>query len=128
MTGVPKRRPASAAAWILLPVLLFVFSGCTPRQMAVREMTGILQSGAARLEQDDDLELIEAALPANIKLLESLLAESPGDPQIHVLLARLYGSYAFAFAERDLEAAELLPGQAPVPVRAESLKDRVRGY
>jgi len=113
---------------LFLALVLPVFVSCSPRQMAVREMTGILENSAVRLEQDEDLALIEAALPANIKLLEGFLAETPNDPQIHVLLARLYGSYAFAFAERDLEEAALLPGRLPAPVRAETLEDQVRRY
>jgi hypothetical protein len=96
--------------------------------MAAREMGVILETGADRFEQDEDLELIEAALPANIKLLEAFLVEAPDDLQIRALLARLYGSYAFAFAERDMEAVDLLPGRFPEPVRAEPTAERVRRY
>ncbi|MGD8368313.1 MAG: TRAP transporter TatT component family protein [Desulfobacterales bacterium] len=126
-----RKIPASKFTGLLLPVLLLlvlILPACSPRQMAVREMSSILETGANRFEQDEDLDLIEAAMPANIKLLESFLAETPDDPQIRSLLARLYGSYAFAFAERDLEAATLLPGRAAAPVRAESQEEQVRRY
>jgi hypothetical protein len=96
--------------------------------MAVRELAAVMESGADRSEQDEDLALIEAALPANIKLLEAFLAESPEDERLRILLARLYGSYAFAFAERDLEEASLLPGRRPAAVGAEPAAASVRRY
>ncbi len=128
-----RENPVSPFFGKLLPVLVLcllapVFSACSPRQMAVSEMSSILADGADRFERDEDLDLIEAAMPANIKLLESFLTESPDDPRIRTLLARLYGSYAFAFAERDLEADALLPGRTPARVRAESLEEQVRRY
>ncbi len=116
------------AAVLLMAVLAALLTSCTPRQIASRQVSAILEDGAARMEQDDDPELVEAALPADIKLLESLLVRAPGDMGARSLLARLYGSYAFAFAERDLEAAELLGGDRGAPVRAESRQDRVRRY
>ena len=128
MARTIEKSVLQAGGLVLAMVALLALSACSPRQMAVREMASILETGAYRFEQDDDLELIEAALPANIKLLEAFLVETPDDLQIRTLLARLYGSYAFAFAERDLEAADLLPGRFPEPVRAQSTAERVRRY
>jgi hypothetical protein len=96
--------------------------------MAVREFSAILQNGVDRFEQDEDVALIEAALPANIKLVEALLAETPEDDRLSILLARLYGSYAFAFAERDLEEEALLPGRRPTAVESETPEETIRRY
>ncbi len=117
-----------AAGWILLAVLFFGIASCSPRQMAVRELSAVLQNGVDRFEEDEDLALIEAALPGNIKLAETLLAETPDDDRLRILLARLYGSYAFAFAERDLEEETLLPGRRPPAIESETPEQAVRRY
>ncbi len=117
-----------AAGWILLAIVLMAPAGCSTRQLAVREFSAVLQNAVDRFEQDEDLALIEAAFPANIKLAEALLAESPEDDRLRILLARLYGSYAFAFAERDLEEEALLPGRRPPAARSEAPEEAVRRY
>lgn len=100
----------------LLVALLF---GCGTRQLAVREMAGILDTGLASLENDDDLDMLAQAFPANIKLVEGLLANDPGNTELKVLLARLYASYTFAFLEPRLEIDYYMlseEGLAPAPV------------
>jgi hypothetical protein len=80
-----------------------LLTGCSMRQVAVNEMAGLMNDGMAALENDDDLEMLEQAFPANIKLIEALLASAPDHPELLVLLSRLYGSYGFAFLETRLE-------------------------
>lgn len=92
-------------ARLLILILLFlpVLAGCSTRQLAVREMAGILDTGMSAFENDDDLEMLARAFPANIKLVEALLANDPGNTDLKIMLARLYASYAFAFLEPLLE-------------------------
>jgi hypothetical protein len=87
--------------WCILGIIAVI--GCTPKSMIVGQMTELVDSGAVAFERDDDLDLVEKSLPANIKLLESLSVSSPGDIRLNTLLARLYGSYAFGFVETRLE-------------------------
>ena len=47
--------------------------------MIVRQMTDLVDTGFTAFERDDDLDLMEKAMPANIKLLEAMLANSPHD-------------------------------------------------
>jgi hypothetical protein len=84
----------------------------------------------AAFEEDDDLELIEQALPANIKLLEALLESDPQNRQLLVLLARLYASYSFAFFDGRIEAAELTDMSVEIGGSsiAETKKTAVRYY
>jgi TRAP transporter T-component len=97
-------------ALALLPLMLMLmpsFIACSTRHLVVDQVSGMVQTGITAFEQDDDLALVEKAMPANIKLLEVMLANQPDHTGMLVLLARLYGSYAFAFAEGRLEAATL---------------------
>jgi len=75
--------------------------------MVINEVARIAENGISAFENDDDLVLTEKALPANIKLFEVLLENQPENYRLLTLLARLYGSYGFAFFESRLEALEL---------------------
>ena len=94
------------AHWMVMVLSLVVLNACSLRQVMVAEMTGLVEDGLAAYEQDSDLDLVERSFPANIKLLETLLANDPHNESLLVLLARLYGSYAFAFVEPRLEAVQ----------------------
>lgn len=97
----------------LICVLLMIgWCGCSTRMLVIDEITDIIDTGVTAFEQDDDLQMLEEAFPANIKLLEALLANDPDNEQLLTLLSRLYGSYAFVFFEDRIEAT-LLTGTSP---------------
>jgi hypothetical protein len=61
-------------------------------------MVPILNESVAAGQSSADLELVEAGIPANLVLLDGLIRTDPR-PDLLVLGARLYFSYAFAFVE-----------------------------
>ena len=69
-------------------VLVFIVlaaTGCSVRQYAVNRLGDALaQSSGGTFASDDDPDLVKAAAPFSLKLIESLLAESPN----HLLLLR----------------------------------------
>jgi len=83
---------------------LLTLMGCTPKTMMVGQVADLVNNGVMAFTRDNDLDLIEKSLPANIKLLETLLISSPEDDRLMTLLSQLYGSYAFGFVETRLEA------------------------
>lgn len=93
---------------MLLLALVVTLCACSPRKLAVREITAIAANGMTALEQDDDIDMLAQALPANIKLLEMVLASSPEDAELLTLLARSYGSYNFMLLEPKFEKAHFL--------------------
>jgi len=97
-------------------------SACTVRTLMISEAVNIIDEGVSVYDRDDDLEMLEKAFPANIKLLEALLATSPNNAKALVLLARLYSGYAFVFSEGKLEDA-LLKSRTAAGVRPVSGKD-----
>lgn len=88
-------------------ILALGLNACSPRRLMLNEFVHLVDNGAGAFEQDDDLDLLEQALPANIKLLETMLVNDPANRTLMVLLARLYGSYSFLFFEDRLERAML---------------------
>lgn len=94
-----------ALIWLTFWGSLFgILVSCSFRQVMIKEMTTLMDGGLQTFEQDHDFNMLRQAMPAHIKLAEAMLAQSPEDKKLRVLLARLYGSYAFAFEETDFEA------------------------
>lgn len=99
--SLPNRIPALC----LVLFILGAISGCSVKHMAVDQIATMVDTGMAAFESDDDMQMLKSAFPANIKLLEAMLVNQPDNYRMHVLLARLYGSYAFAFPETEMEIA-----------------------
>jgi len=130
-----KQNILFVAVGIFLSGFLIVFfQSCSTRNLVVNEFAEIVETGMHAFEHDDDLEFLEKAFPANIKLLEALLVNAPENRRIRVLLAKLYGSYGFAFKEHQLEKALLLEknsitGASPRDGSEPSaIKNRLIGY
>ncbi len=102
----PQRMNIFKKIFLILLVLTS-FQGCSLRTRVIEEFAEMAEAGMGAFEADDDLGLVEKAFPANIKLLETLLASSPKNGRILTLLAKMYGSYSFLFFEPALEAAKL---------------------
>ncbi len=101
-------------------MLSVVGSGCSIRRYALNQAADALAKSGAAFASDDDPELIKAAAPFSLKLMESLLAENPRHPELLAAAARGFTQYAFAFVQqeadetepRDLAAAEALRARA----------------
>jgi cytochrome c-type biogenesis protein CcmH/NrfG len=81
---------------ISLLILMVAFTACSTRKLMVREFVNMVEEGLPAVDQEGDLHLLAQSMPAYIKLLETLLANDPHNPQLLVLLARFYTGYAFA--------------------------------
>ncbi len=73
-------------------------AGCI-RSIAVSTVGGIVDEGFAAFTDETDLAFAEQALPANIKLLEVMLRNDPGNTRLLRLASEGYSSYALAFLE-----------------------------
>lgn len=112
----------------VLILTLSAATGCSTRRWMVQEMTDVMQTGITAQEQDTDLEMIEAALPANIKLLETLLASSPDNKSLLILLSRHYASYTFGFLEFNLDKAALVEFETISDQEVKHLRNRLSNY
>ena len=111
---------------ILTVVITAIVVACSPKSLIVNQMTAMVDGGITAFERDSDLDMVEKAIPANIKLLEAMLANSPSNDRLSTLIARLYGSYGFGFVETRLEAAlYALPPENPSESEIQSLKGQV---
>src|SRR5688572_29121188 len=95
--------------WSSLVLLVVLASGCSLRTLAVNQLGNALASGGTTFSADDDPELVGAALPFSLKLMESLLAESPHHKALLTAAARGFTQYSYGWvAPEDMSA----PGAA----------------
>ena len=86
---------------LVLAVLLT--SGCSIRKYAVNKIGDALASGGSKYESDDDIQLVGDALPFGLKLIESLLAESPDHNGLLLAASQGFTTYSYVFVQRDAD-------------------------
>ena len=110
-------------------------SGCSIRRFAMNKAADAIAQSGTTFASDDDPDLIKAAAPFSLKLMESFLAENPRHSGLLSALVSGFTQYSFAFVqqeadeteERDLAAAEAAIGQmAPASAVFNSAWSRCR--
>jgi predicted anti-sigma-YlaC factor YlaD len=110
--------------------LLALLPGCSVRRFAINKVGDALAGGGTAFVSDDDPELVRAALPFSLKLMEGLLAESPRHRGLLFASASGFTQYTYAFVQQDadeLEEKDLAAAQA-MGGRAKRLYLRARDY
>jgi len=133
--GVPPLRRAAlkrglAPACIILLLIVALGPGCSIKRFTVNQIGDALAAGGATFASDDDPELIRAAAPFSLKLMESLLAESPRHDGLLFATASGFTQYAYAFVQQDadeLEGTDFAAARAH-KTRARNLYLRARDY
>ncbi|MCM3876526.1 MAG: TRAP transporter TatT component family protein, partial [Thermoanaerobaculia bacterium] len=122
-----KTAPLSSA---FLAGLLVVFPGCSMRKVAVDTIGTAIAEGSATYARDDDPELVAAAAPFGLKVVEGLLETSPQNVTLLLSAASGFTEYAFAFVhcEADFVEAKDLARATELRERAKRLYRRARAY
>ncbi len=105
---------------IAVIALILSLAGCSVKRIAVNKLGNALSSGGSSYETDDDPDLVGDALPFSLKLIESLLAESPKHKGMLMAAASGFTQYSRAFVEQrsdevqkdDLERSEAMRARA----------------
>jgi predicted anti-sigma-YlaC factor YlaD len=100
--------------------LTVIGSGCSVKHMAVNKVGDALAGGGTTFASDEDPELVKAAVPFSLKLMESLLNENPRHEGLLLASATGFTQYGYAFVQedademedKDLAAAEEMRGRA----------------
>jgi predicted anti-sigma-YlaC factor YlaD len=103
---------------------------CSFRRMAVNQLGNALAGSGTTFASDDDPELIKAAVPFSLKLMEGLLDESPRHKGLLFATASGFTQYTYAFVQQEadeLEEKDLAAAQA-ARKRAARLYLRARNY
>src|ERR1051326_8261237 len=101
-----NQRPSNIGRrhfWAAAALAGLLATGCSIRKMAVNKLGDALAGGGTTFASDDDPELVKAAVPFSLKLMESLLAETPNHKGLLFATASGFAQYAFAFVQRSEE-------------------------
>ena len=115
---------------LLLVAVGLLASGCSMKRFAVNKLGDALAGGGTTFAADDDPELIKSAVPFSLKLMESLLDESPSHRGLLLATASGFTQYGYAFVEQEadeIEATDLDRAEA-LRTRAKRLYLRARNY
>jgi len=90
---------------IAIPFLL-TLSGCSIKKIAIKKLGDALAQSGTTFASDNDPELVRDALPFSLKLIESLLAESPRHRGLLLAASSGFTQYAYAFVKEQADETE----------------------
>lgn len=132
LQDINTQPPRSPSTVLLATVIVasLALCGCSMKRIAVNAVGDALAEGGSAYAADDDLELVGAATPFGLKLIESLLAESPKHRGLLLAAVRGFTQYAYAWVEVPADALEDMDVAAAYAERsrARKLYLRARDY
>jgi predicted anti-sigma-YlaC factor YlaD len=116
--------------WPVLLLSFLLLSSCLIKRYAVNKVGDALAGTGDTFASDDDPELIRAAIPFSMKLIESLLAETPRHQGLLLAAAHGFAQFAYAFVQEDADEIESTDRvqATQMRVRAVKLYIRARNY
>jgi predicted anti-sigma-YlaC factor YlaD len=107
-----------------------LISGCSIKKFAANRVGDALAGGGTTFASDEDAELVKAAAPFSLKLMESVLAETPKHKGLLAAASSGFTQYAYAFVQQEAEEMEEQDIQASLEMgqRARKLYLRARDY
>jgi predicted anti-sigma-YlaC factor YlaD len=121
------RSPLQCALGLLAACAV---TACSPSRFAVDRLGDALSGDSSAFATDNDPELIAAAAPFSLKLMDSLLAKSPEHRGLLTAAAAGYTQYAYGFVQTEAERIEAtdLERSREQRARARNLYLRARDY
>lgn len=119
--------------YLFLPTLLacaLLVSGCSIQSLATRKVADTLAGAGTTWSSDEDPELVGDALPFSLKLMESVLAETPKHEALLLATARGFTQYAYGWVaqEADELRADDYAASEATAARARKLYIRAKRY
>lgn len=128
--ALPHPPMLTSRGGIVVLAFCFLAAGCSIRKIAVDKLGDALAAGGTTFASDDDPELVKAAAPFSLKLMESLLEESPKHRGLLFATTSGFTQYAFAFVQQDADEMEEkdVAAASEIRGRARRLYLRARNY
>ena len=90
---------------LLIGLVAFMLSGCASLMSSAA--SGLTDSISDSVLNQDDPETAKAALPTFMVLIDGMIRDNPGDPDLLASGATLYASYGAIFADEEARASRL---------------------
>lgn len=84
-----------------------LLSGCSIKQIAIKQLgSALAETGGGAFASEEDLEFAGQAIPFSLKLIESLLAEQPNNPELLQAAAAGFTQYAYVWVQQPADLIE----------------------
>ena len=115
---------------VLIAILSVTLSGCSIKKIAIKNLGDALAESGTTYASDNDPELIKEALPFSLKLIESILAESPRHRELLLAACSGFTQYSYAFVKEEADETEPQDFERAkaMYLRARNLFLRARNY
>lgn len=111
-----------------MAALALSLGGCASvNRVAVNKLGDALAGGGTVFASDNDPALVRDAAPFSLKLMESLLANSPDHVGLRQAAASGFTQYAYAFVQQDADVMQETDVAAATALRARACRLYVRG-
>ena len=102
--SIARARVAQVLCMMMaLGLVVLSGPGCSIRRYALHKLGDALSQSGTSFARDDDPDLIKDAAPFSLKLMESLLAETPQHTGLLLSAASGFTQYAYAFVQQDAD-------------------------
>ncbi len=96
---------------------------------AANSTVNVIKKATASFDEENDVWLARRAATGNLKFIEGLIKATPDNEDLHIIIAKNYCLYAFAFMQDDLERLEpLTPEYDELRARTVGFYSRCRDY
>jgi len=102
-------------------------SGCSIKKLAINKIGNSLANSGTTFSGDDDPDLVGDALPFSLKLMESLLAESPKHSGLLFAASSGFTQYAYIWVQQPAEQMETQDFARSQELRARARRLYLRG-
>lgn len=104
--------------------------GCSPKRIGMSRMADALAATATTYRSDNDIELVRAAAPSTLKLVEMMLDQAPDHSGLLSTACSGFAQYSYGFLQLDSEIAEASApaAAAELKTRAARMYERARSY
>lgn len=128
-TNMPNWLGSIWAKLVVLPLLavLPLGAGCGVKQFAAIQVADALSGTGDVFASDDDPQLVREALPFSLKLMESILEQTPNHVGLLTSAASSFTQYSYAFLVQDADVMEPKDLAGSQVVREQALKLLIRG-
>ena len=114
---------------LALMAVIVLFSGCSLQKMAIRKVAGMMsgEMGEAAFTGDEDLKLIEDAMPFALKLYEIILEQEPYHTGLLLTAGMGFIGYANVFVQTPMEMLSYDEYEKERELRQRAKKLYIRG-
>jgi len=92
---------------LIIAMFSFTVSGCSIKKFAINQLGDALAESGTTYASDNDPELIKGALPFSLKLIESILVESPDHRGLLLAASSGFFQYSYAFVKPEADEMEM---------------------